>query len=220
MGLFKAAIIVGGGAYAIKKISAHREQKKQSRAAFDQNMSSGQQQPYRDYPEQQHHQNQYYDEKHEKTRGLDGGAEQYPYYDYPTKQQQQQQYSAPPVAVHPHALEFVDRRGSSSPQYNQQQQQQQAQQPWRLSNSHNAPLPQAHAFYPPPSYHQNAYAPPVGGQRNVTSGYVEPDELSLSDPSEGQSAWDRKGRRESANMSATGAGALSPKEYLEKHLSK
>jgi len=212
MGLIKAAIIVGVGAYAIKKISAHREQKKQSRMAFDQNMASGpHQQQYRDYPDQQQQQqHQYYDDKHqnrnEKSRGLDAGAEQY--YDYPARQQQQQQYSPPPqAAVHPYALEFVDRRGSSSPEQ---------QQPWRLSNSHNAPLPQGHAnaYYPPPSYHQNA---PVAGQRNITSGFVEPDELSLSD-GQSQSAWDRKGRRES--VTRAGAAGLSPKEYLERHLSK
>lgn len=210
MGLIKAAIIVGGGAYAIKKISAHREQKKQSRMAFDQNMASGPQQQYRDYPDQQQY--QYYDEKHqsrnEKSRGLDNGTNEQ-YYDYPARQQQQ--YSPPPAAVHPYALEFVDRRGSSSPP-------QQAQQPWRLSNSHNAPLPQGHAnaYYPPPSYHQNA---PVSGQRNITAGFVEPDELSVSD-GQTQSAWDRKGRRESASPVGAGASGLSPKEYLERHLSK
>ncbi|KAK5047088.1 hypothetical protein LTR84_007031 [Exophiala bonariae] len=214
MGLIKAAIIVGGGAYAIKKISAHREQKKQGRMAFDQNMASGPHQPqYRDYPEQPQ-QHQYYDEKHqsrnEKSRGLDAGAEQYT--DYPARQRQQQ-YSPPPqAAVHPYALEFVDRRGSSSPQQQQQQ--------WRLSNSHNAPLPQGHenGYYPPPSYHQNAS---MAGQRNVTSGFVEPDELSLSDAhSQGPSAWDRKGRRESGSGTPAGAAGLSPKEYLERHLSK
>jgi len=214
MGLIKAAIIVGGGAYAIKKISAHREQKKQCRNAFDQNMASGPpQQQYRDYPDQPQ-QHQYYDEKNqsrnEKSRGLDAGAEQY--YDYPARQPQQQ-YSPPPqAAVHPYALEFIDRRGSSSPPQQQQQQ-------WRISNSHNAPLPQGHEYghYPPPSYHQNA---PVAGQRNLTSsGFVEPDELSLSDAhSQSPSAWDRKGKRES--LATAGPAGLSPKEYLERHLSK
>lgn len=233
MGLFKAAIIIGGGAYAIKKLSKSREEKRQCRAAgYDQNMSpqQQQQQQYRDYPDQPQYQNQYYgDEKKnhnhnhkqnqnqgEKTRGLDGGEQRY--YDFdPTKQQA--------VAIHPQALEFVDRRSPSPHQYPP------SSQPWRLSNSHKQPLPQANAYAPPPSYH------PEVGQQDMKHGFVEPEELSWSGSpppppasSEGMSAWDRKGRRESGSGRGgfgnggagdwKNSGSVSPKEYLENHLSR
>lgn len=232
MGLFKAAIIIGGGAYAIKKLSKSREEKKQCRAGYDQNMSAQQQQhqQYRDYPDQQQqYQNQYYgDEKKshnqnqnqsEKTRGLDGGSEQR-YYDFDPAAATNQQAVA---TIHPQALEFVDRR---SPSPNQQQYPPSSQ-PWRLSNSHNQPLPQSNAYSqpppPPPSYH------PAVGQQDMKRGFVEPEELSWSGSPPPPTAWDRKGRRESGTGRGgfgngggdwKNSGSVSPKEYLENHLSR
>lgn len=228
MGLFKAAIIIGGGAYAIKKLSKSREEKKQCRAGYNQQQQQ-QHQQYRDYPDQQQqqqYQNQYYgDEKKnhnqsEKTRGLDGGSEQR-YYDFDPAAATTQQAVA---TVHPHALEFVDRR---SPSPNQQQYPPSSQ-PWRLSNSHNQPLPQTNAYSqppppPPPSYH------PAVGQQDMKHGFVEPEELSWSG-SPPPTAWDRKGRRESGSGRGgfgnggagdwKNSGSVSPKEYLENHLSR
>lgn len=212
MGLIKAAIIVGGGAYAINKISKKREQKRQNRMQFEQNMQSRDfhdQPPYSDYP-------------NEKKSPNENG---YYYQDYPSEKRNGQQQPS----VHPYALEFVDRR---SPQ-------QQQSQPMRLNNNYNQQLPQVtganndYAYAqgpPPPQYHQ------VHGTQR-THGFVEPDELSSS-PSETPSAWDRKSRRQSRDggytllntlaqqVSGVGSGAAdrkgtsSPKEYLEKHLSR
>jgi hypothetical protein len=229
MGLIKAAIIVGGGAYAIKKLQKRHEQKKQNRMQFDENMSQQQQ---RDFPPQQ-----YYDDE---KRGPNGGGY---YSDYPAekgnsnrgeKQLYNNNSQRSPSPVHPYALEFVDRR---SPQ------QQQAQ-PLHLNNSHGQPLPQSHGFNneayyaqgPPPQYHQQMSS----SRAQRTPGFVEPDEVSSQ--SDAASAWDRKGRRESGSGSggqtflntlaqqASGLaggsgsgdrkGSSSPREYLETHLSR
>lgn len=224
MGLIKAAIIVGGGAYAINKFQKRHEEKKRNRMQFDQNMSQQQ----RDFPQQQ-----YFDDE---KRGPNGGEY---YSDYPAekgnsnrgeKQSYNNTSQRSPSPVHPYALEFVDRR---SPQ------QQQAQ-PLRLNNSHDQPLPQSNGFNnesyyaqgPPPQYHQQ-----ISSSRAQRSpGFVEPDEVSST--SETPSAWDRKGRRESGSGSggqtflntlaqqASGMGggdrkrSSSPREYLENHLSR
>jgi len=211
MGLIKAAIIVGGGAYAINKISKKREQKKQNRMQFEQNMQSRDfrdEPPYSDYP-------------NEKKSPNENGY----YYQHNSQQQYQQ------TPTHPYALEFTDRR---SPH----QQQQSRPMSMRLNNNYNEQVPQfagGNNDYsytqgpPPPQYHQ---VPSV--QR--THGFVEPDELSPSPaPSEHLSSWDRKSRRESreggqtllntlaqqvSGLGSDRKGASSPKEYLEKHLSR